>query len=107
MCDFWLFKALGGRPSQKSPYNIFLLPCFAMVSQTLIRSFHSSALRLNKSLASGVGLSGGKKFTAYLLGMVGLYGTGAFLLYEFYYKDNKIAHMFSDERAKRPGVRHL
>ncbi|CEP24797.1 unnamed protein product [Cyberlindnera jadinii] len=69
-----------------------------MVSSSAIRSFHSSALRLNKSVASNA--TSRSKFTSYLFGVTVLYGAGVYLLYEFYYKNNKITKMFKQERAK-------
>jgi hypothetical protein len=77
-----------------------------MVSPTAIRSFHTTALRLNKVAASHIGMSNGKQFSKFLLGMSCLYGAGFYMMYEFYYKGNKITKMFREERTKSPGARH-
>lgn len=57
-------------------------------------------VRLNKQAAASVGRGNLKQFSGYMLGMTALFGTGAFLLYEFYYKNNKIEKMFHHERTQ-------
>jgi hypothetical protein len=66
-----------------------------MVSATTIRLLQRSAVRMNKNTASSVSKNNTVQFLAYFGGMASLFGAGMALMWNTYYKDNKIKAIFA------------